>query len=111
MTHCRASSSVMAFPGMRRSATLVSALLFTASAAAQEPSPSPSPAPASFALTICAVTADGTSIPGATVIIVAPDGSAAARVAGDDGCARIEKLPALTYKVTVAAPGAKPSDF
>lgn len=68
--------------------------------------PTPDPAAASPALTICAVTGtDSTPVPGATVILVAPDGSAGALATGEDGCVRIPRLPATKYRVTVAAAG------
>lgn len=68
--------------------------------------------PAGNALTICAITSnEATPIPGATVILVAPDGSVAAISTGPDGCVRIPRLPAMTYRVTVAAAGSMPRDF
>lgn len=74
--------------------------------------PTPDPAAASPALTICAVTGtDSTPVPGATVILVAPDGSAGALATGEDGCVRIPRLPATKYRVTVAAAGTTPKDF
>jgi len=83
--------------------------------AASSPVASPSPAATDgggYALTICAVTGkEGTPIPGAAVILVAPDGSAAAITTGEDGCIRMPRLPALKYRVTVAAAGSIPKDF
>ena len=79
---------------------------------AASPAPSPFAEPTGFALTICAVTAkEGTPIPGAAVILVAPDGSTAAITTGQDGCVRVPRLPALKYRVTVAAAGNVPKDF
>lgn len=81
--------------------------------ATAEPTASAAPAdPTGYALTLCAVTAkEGTPIPGAAVILVAPDGSAAAVTTGEDGCVRLPRLPALKYRVTVAAAGNIPRDF
>lgn len=87
-------------------------------AAAATPSAEPTAAPAETpvpvpALVVCAVEGgrEGAPIPGATVILVGPDGRATAQTAGSDGCARFETVAAATWKVTVAAPGARPSDF
>lgn len=83
--------------------------------ATPEAAPSPTAAPESagrYALTICAVAGKGnTPIPGAAVILVAPDGSSAAITTGEDGCVRVPRLPAMKYRVTVAAAGSVPSDF
>ena len=52
----------------------------------------------------------GTVVPGATVILIAPDGKVYAATAGSDGCAGFVALPAGKYKITVASPGAEPVD-
>lgn len=72
----------------------------------------PLPSIGTPALVVCAVTGRAQApVIGATVILVFPDGRAAAGTAGSDGCATFPLLPAGTYKVTVAAPGSKPADF
>src|SRR5687768_10105611 len=53
------------------------------------------------ALSLCA-THDEKPVPGATIIIAKPDGSAAAATSGDDGCATVEVEPG-TYRVTIAS--------
>src|SRR5688500_12708019 len=53
------------------------------------------------ALSLCA-THDEKPVPGATIIIAKPDGSAPAATPGDDRCATAEVEPG-TYRVTIAS--------
>src|SRR5688572_25579401 len=77
-----------------------------------------SPGLADANLVVCARVADvpgtavgpGTTVPGATVILIAPDGKVFSGTAGSDGCASFASLPAGAYRVTVASPGAEPVD-
>lgn len=79
---------------------------------------SASPGFADANLVVCARVADvpgtavgpGTVVPGATVILIAPDGKVFSGTAGSDGCAGFTALAPGSYKVTVVSPGAEPVD-
>lgn len=69
-------------------------------------------------LVVCARVADvpgtavgpGATVPGATVILIAPDGKVFSGTAGSDGCVPFVALESGPYRVTVASPGAEPID-
>src|SRR4051812_30113321 len=76
------------------------------------------PAAAQASLTVCATVKDSTAkgpsagspIPGATVIVVTPAGTAVSGTAGSDGCVAFLNLAAGPHKVTVVSPGTQPVD-
>ena len=69
-------------------------------------------------LVVCAHVADvpgsttgpGSVVPGATVILIAPDGKVFSGTTGSDGCAGFPDLPEGTHRITVASPGSNPVD-
>lgn len=68
-------------------------------------------APAS-SLIACATVekSEASPIPGATVILIAPDGKAVAGTAGSDGCVAFAGLEPGAWRITVTSPGTKPVD-
>jgi outer membrane receptor protein involved in Fe transport len=115
----------MRFGAVRLGAVLISAAVAGPAAAAESvietlstaPRPvTPSPNLAAANLVVCAHAAGvptgdaSAAVPGATVILISPDGKVFSATGGSDGCAGFLALGAGTYRVTVASPTAEPVD-
>lgn len=86
------------------------ALLLQAAAATPTPATTLADAPPPR-LTVCAVAGGSAApVPGATVVLVGPDGKALAGKSGVDGCAIFPSLDVGAWKVTVLAAGTSPVD-